>query len=123
MIMFVDQALVRDSLSKPKTVGDGSVDNLAPGSGQTDNHKRKILPFVNDEICSIMLDISFQRMLKKEKSNPGNELAVLELWSDDVEGMGDFGQYRAKLVSIYVRSNWSINHLIYLFHFSNIIKF
>ncbi|CAH1436793.1 unnamed protein product [Lactuca virosa] len=93
-------ALVRDSLSKPKTVGDGSVDNLAPGSGQADNHKRKILPFVNDEICSIMLDISFQRMLKKEKSNPGNELAVLELWSDDVEGMGDFGQYRAKLLEL-----------------------
>ncbi|KAL4578086.1 hypothetical protein LXL04_014202 [Taraxacum kok-saghyz] len=89
--------LLRDALSKPKTVGDGSVDSLA-----SDNQKKKILAFVNDDICSIMLDISFQRMLKKEKSNPGNELGggTLELWSDDVDGMGDFGQYRSKLLEL-----------------------
>ncbi|XP_024970855.1 protein HASTY 1 isoform X1 [Cynara cardunculus var. scolymus] len=96
-------ALMRDLLSKPKTsVGDGSVDNLTSGSGQADNQKRMILPFVNDEICSIMLDISFQRMLKKEKANPGNELSggALELWGDDFEGKGDFGQYRSKLLEL-----------------------
>ncbi|KAI3747386.1 hypothetical protein L6452_09841 [Arctium lappa] len=96
-------ALMRDLLLKPKTsVGDGSVDNLTSGSGQADNQKRKIVPFVNDEICSIMLDISFQRMLKKEKANPGNELSggALELWGDDFEGKGEFGQYRSKLLEL-----------------------
>ncbi|KAI7734617.1 hypothetical protein M8C21_025412 [Ambrosia artemisiifolia] len=46
-----------------------------------------------------MLDISFPRMLKKEKVNPGNEFSggSMELWSDDFEGRGDFGQYRSKL--------------------------
>ncbi|XP_076910372.1 protein HASTY 1-like isoform X2 [Bidens hawaiensis] len=96
-------ALIRDLLAKPKTsAGDSSADNLASGSGQADNHKQKILPFVNDEICSVMLDISFQRMLKKEKVNPGNEYSsgALELWSDDFEGRGDFGQYRSRLVEL-----------------------
>ncbi|XP_071735484.1 protein HASTY 1 isoform X2 [Rutidosis leptorrhynchoides] len=96
-------ALLRDSLSKPKTlVGDGSVDNMASGSGQADNQKRKILPLMNDEICSVMLDTSFQRMIKKEKVNPGYELSAgtVELWSDDFEGKGDFGQYRSKLLEL-----------------------
>ncbi|KAI3708438.1 hypothetical protein L2E82_37607 [Cichorium intybus] len=62
--------------------------------------KRKILPFVNDEICSIMLDVSFQTMLKKEKSNHGNEHVALELWSDDMDGMGDFGQYQLTLLEL-----------------------
>ncbi|KAJ0469083.1 putative armadillo-like helical, exportin-1/Importin-beta, exportin-5 [Helianthus annuus] len=91
--------LIRDLIMKPKTsAGDSSADNLA----STDNHKQKILPFVNDEICSVMLDISFQRMLKKEKVNPGNEFpgGPLELWSDDFEGRGDFGQYRSKLLEL-----------------------
>lgn len=94
-------------LAKPKTsAGDSSADNLASGSGQADNHKQKILPFVNDEICSVMLDISFQRMLKKEKVNPGNEYSsgALELWSDDFEGRGDFGQYRSRLVCMCVHA-------------------
>ncbi|KAL8193882.1 hypothetical protein R6Q57_026124 [Mikania cordata] len=96
-------ALIRDLLTKAKTsVGDSSADNLASGSGQADNHKQKILPFVNDEICSGMLDISFQRMLKKEKVNLGSEFfdGSLELWSDDFEGRGDFGQYRSKLLEL-----------------------
>ncbi|KAK1410770.1 hypothetical protein QVD17_37309 [Tagetes erecta] len=96
-------ALIRDLVMKPKTsAGDSSADNLASGSGQADNHKQKILPYVNDEICSVMLDVSFQRMLKKEKVNPGNESfgGALELWSDDFEGRGDFGQYRSKLLEL-----------------------
>ncbi|KAK9062295.1 hypothetical protein SSX86_019481 [Deinandra increscens subsp. villosa] len=96
-------ALIRDLVMKPKTsAADSSADNLASGTGQADNHKQKILPFVNDEICSVMLDISFQRMLKKEKVNPGNEFSggALELWSDDFEGKGDFGQYRSKLLEL-----------------------
>lgn len=99
------QAFIRDLLSKAKTlVGDNSVENLPSGSGQADSHKQKILSYVNDEICSVILDISFQRLLKKEKVNPGNELFVgsLELWSDDFEGRGDFGQYRGKLVCVCV---------------------
>ncbi|KAJ9541219.1 hypothetical protein OSB04_027725 [Centaurea solstitialis] len=92
-------ALMRDLISKQKTsAGDGSADDLTSG----DNQKRKLIPFVNDEICSIMLDISFQRMLKKEKANPGNELSggALELWGDDFEGKGEFGQYRSKLLEL-----------------------
>ncbi|XP_059436048.1 protein HASTY 1-like [Corylus avellana] len=97
-------ALMRDLMSKPKVVahsaGDSSaVNSLSTGSGQADSEKRKILDFVNDDICSAILDISFQRMLKREKVLPGTEhtLGALELWSDDFEGRGDFGQYRWRL--------------------------
>lgn len=83
---------MRDLMSKPKAVGSGLT--------QVDNEKRKILSFVNDDICSAILDISFQRLLKKEKVLPAMALSLgsLELWSDDIEGKGDFGQYRSKLV-------------------------
>ena len=98
---------MRDLMSKPKVVvhstGDSSaVNSLSTGSGQVDNEKRKILSFVNDDICSAILDISFQRTLKREKVPPGTAfpLGALELWSDDFEGRGDFGQYRSKLVRI-----------------------
>ena len=83
---------MRDLMSKPKAVGSGPT--------QVDNEKRKILSFVNDDACSAILDISFQRMLKREKVLPAMapSLGSLELWSEDVEGKGDFGQYRSKLV-------------------------
>ncbi|PON73945.1 Exportin [Parasponia andersonii] len=87
-------ALMRDLMSKPKTVSSGTT--------QMDNEKRKILSFVNDDICSAILDISFQRMLKREKVLPAMAISMglLELWSDDIEGKGDFGQYRSKLLEL-----------------------
>ncbi|XP_052193214.1 protein HASTY 1 isoform X2 [Diospyros lotus] len=99
-------ALMRDAASKPKNVAhaatDGSVSNLPSGSGQGDNEKQRLLTFLSDDICSCILDISFQRMLKKEKVLPGSKLSVgsLELWSDDFEGKGDFSQYRFKLLEL-----------------------
>ncbi|KAJ8572959.1 hypothetical protein K7X08_009470 [Anisodus acutangulus] len=95
--------LMRDLLSKPKIVGSGENSAAIPpgGSGQ-DTEKNKTLAFVNDEICSSILDVSFQRLLKKEKINPGTSLSVgtLELWSDYFEGKGDFGQYRSRLLEL-----------------------
>lgn len=93
---------MRDLMSKPKVVhstGDGSVVKaLGSGSVQVDNEKKVILSFVNDDMCTAILDISFQRMLKKEKVPLGISMGSLELWSEDFEGKGDFGQYRSKLV-------------------------
>ncbi|THG16124.1 hypothetical protein TEA_015805 [Camellia sinensis var. sinensis] len=107
---YLQQALMRDISSKPKNVAqaaaDGSVNNLTSGSGHGDNEKKKVLSFLSDDICSCILDISFQRMLKKEKVLPGSALSVgsLEFWSDDFEGKGDFSQYRSKLVCSTVAS-------------------
>ncbi|KAK6243201.1 hypothetical protein QUC31_009610 [Theobroma cacao] len=105
-------ALMRDLMSKPKlhSAGDGSaVTNVDSTSAQVDSEKRKILSFLNDDICSAILDISFQRMLKKEKLMTGTALSlgVLELWSDDFEGKGDFGQYRSRLLDLikFIASN------------------
>ncbi|KAJ8747704.1 hypothetical protein K2173_014548 [Erythroxylum novogranatense] len=89
-------ALMRDLLSKSKvtvhTSGEGSA------SRQIDNEKAKILNIINDDICGSILDVSFHRLLKKEKLSTETSLSVaLELWSDDFEGKGDFGQYRSKL--------------------------
>lgn len=98
---------MRDLMTKPKVVahsaGDSSaVNSLSTIPGQADSEKRKILSFVSDDICSAILDISFQRMLKREKVLPGTTytLGALELWSDDFEGRGDFGQYRSRMVCV-----------------------
>ncbi|XWS64638.1 hypothetical protein CRYUN_Cryun05aG0020000 [Craigia yunnanensis] len=107
-------ALTRDLMSKPKlsvhSTGDGSAaTNVDSTSAQVDNEKRKILSFLNDDICSTILDISFQRMVKKEKLITGTALSLgdLELWSDDFEGKGDFGQYRSRLFELikFIASN------------------
>ncbi|XP_043816148.1 protein HASTY 1 isoform X2 [Manihot esculenta] len=94
--------LMRDLMSKPKATmlspGDGSsTNNVGCASGQVDNEKTKILSLMNDDICSAILDITFQRMLKREKIGASLSLGALELWSDDFEGKGDFSQYRFKL--------------------------
>ncbi|TXG65800.1 hypothetical protein EZV62_007075 [Acer yangbiense] len=100
-------ALMRDLMSKPKAVvhsaGDGSaVNNTDTGSGRVENEKRKVLNFVNDDISSEILDVSFLRMLRREKVISGTApiLGTLELWSDDFEGKGDFGQYRSRLLEL-----------------------
>ncbi|XP_010245372.1 PREDICTED: protein HASTY 1 isoform X2 [Nelumbo nucifera] len=100
-------ALMRDLLAKPKAAaqatGDGSaVSNLSSASGQADKEKKGILNFVNDDICSAILDVSFQRMLKREKVPPGTALSLgaLELWSDEFDGKGEFSQYRSRLLEL-----------------------
>ncbi|KAG5232568.1 protein HASTY [Salix suchowensis] len=91
--------LMRDLMSKPKVTShsaDGSAFNSAGfSSGQVDDEKRRTLSLVNDDICAVILDISFQRLVKKEKVFSGNSLSpgALEFWSDDFEGKGDFSQY------------------------------
>ncbi|KAA8545010.1 hypothetical protein F0562_019773 [Nyssa sinensis] len=110
-------ALMRDLVSRPKIIahaaGDSSMKNQSSASGQADNEKKRILTFVNDDICSTMLDISFQRMLKKEKLLHGTafSVGVLELWSDDFEGKGDFSQYRSRLLEL-IRFVASVKPLI-----------
>ncbi|KAM1353912.1 protein HASTY 1-like isoform X2 [Malus sylvestris] len=91
-------ALMRDLMSKPKAVAHSAGD----GSDPVDFEKRKVLSFLNDEICSAILDVSFQHMLKREKVIHGTtfSLGQLELWSDDVEDKGTFGQYRSKLLEL-----------------------
>ncbi|XP_024952008.2 protein HASTY 1 isoform X3 [Citrus sinensis] len=102
-------ALMRDLMSKTKvahSTGDGStVNNADSGSGKVDSRKMRILSFLNDDICGAILDISFQRLVKREKA-PGTQ-GPLELWSDDFEGKGDFSQYRSRLLELvkFVASN------------------
>nr|XP_027107517.1 protein HASTY 1-like isoform X2 [Coffea arabica] len=96
-------ALMRDLVSKSKIFPtDNTVEKSNSSSGQADIEKKKILAFVNDDIFNAILDASFQRMLKKEKVHPHSAFLVgtLELWSDDFEGKGDFGQYRSRLLEL-----------------------
>lgn len=97
-------ALMRDLLFKSKIAvhGDNSVGNISTGSGHADIERKKMLGFVNDDICCVILDICFRHMLKKEKTHPRSAILVgtLELWSDDFEGKGDFGQYRSRLLEL-----------------------
>ncbi|KAK5771883.1 hypothetical protein PVK06_048137 [Gossypium arboreum] len=112
--LYLQQVLLRDAMSKPKlsvhSSGDGlTATNVDSTLAQVDEEKRKILSFLNDDICSTILDISFQRMLKKEKLMTETALSpgILELWSDDFEGKGDFGQYRSRLFELikFIASN------------------
>lgn len=69
-------------------------------TGQADPEKNKILSYVTDDVCSTLLDVCFQRMVQKEKISTASVLSPgsLELWSEDLEGSVEFGQYRSKLV-------------------------
>lgn len=94
---------MRDLRSKPKNFTNTASDSSAAGgsgSGEGENAKKKILSLVNDDFCGAILDTSFPRMLKREKLLPetARSLGVLELWSDDFEGKGEFSQYRSRLV-------------------------
>lgn len=117
------QALMRDLVSKPKPAhasGDSSLNTS--DSIQADTEKKKISSFISDDMFSIMLDISFQRMVRREKLLPGTALSLgkLELWSDDFEGKGDFAQYRSRLAEL-VRHISSFKPLIAASRVSDII--
>ncbi|KAK4414228.1 protein HASTY 1 [Sesamum alatum] len=92
-------SLMRDLMSKSKTA---LTDGLNTGTGQANNEKRKMLALVTDDICCAILDMSFQRMLMKEKVHPGIAPAIgtLELWSDDFDSKVDFSQYRSRLLEL-----------------------
>ncbi|XP_057439439.1 protein HASTY 1 [Lotus japonicus] len=97
--------LMKDLMSKPKTSTHSTADSLAvksSGSGEVENAKKKALSFVNDDFCVAILDMSFPRMLKREKilHETSLSLGVLELWSDDFEGKGSFSQYRSRLLEL-----------------------
>ncbi|KAJ0237044.1 Protein HASTY 1 [Hirschfeldia incana] len=94
-------SLMRYLLPKPGEVSSaGGVDS----SSQVDSEKKKALSLINDDISGALLDVSFQRMLKKENVPSGMALSLgpLELWSDEYEneGKGDFSQYRSKLLEL-----------------------
>lgn len=79
----------------------GGVDS----SSQVDSEKKKTLSLINDDIFGALLNVSFQRMLEKEKVPSGIALSLrpLELWSDEYEGKGNFAQYRSKLVCSLIK--------------------
>lgn len=91
--MVFIQALLRQP-AKAKSVAQSSGDNPS-SSSSAEKYRKGTSAFITDEICSVILDISLQRMIKKS-SVSGD---VLELWSDELEGKGDFGQYRSRLVT------------------------
>ncbi|XP_019092149.1 PREDICTED: protein HASTY 1-like [Camelina sativa] len=95
---------MRDLLRKPKAAtylsGEGSSTGGVVSSSQVDSEKKKrLLSLINDDISGSLLDVSFQRMSKKENVPPGVTVSIgpLELWSDEFEGKGGFGPYRSKL--------------------------
>ncbi|XP_030467038.1 protein HASTY 1 isoform X3 [Syzygium oleosum] len=100
-------ALMRDLMSKakvPPNVGGETpaTGSLGSSSGQVDKEKKRLLDYVNDDMCSAILETSFLRLLKKEKALPETivSLGTLELWSDDFEGKGEFSQYRSRLLEL-----------------------
>ncbi|OWM66976.1 hypothetical protein CDL15_Pgr000428 [Punica granatum] len=101
-------ALMRDLLSKPKIHGHSSggesstASSVSSGADQVDSEKKRLLSFIHDDICTAILEMSFLRLVKKEKVLPETaaSLRALELWSDDFEGKGDFGQYRSRLLEL-----------------------
>ncbi|CAA6654220.1 unnamed protein product [Spirodela intermedia] len=56
--------------------------------------------FINDDICSSILDVSFQRMLKKTVQSGAASVEPLELWNSELDVKVDFSQYRSKLLEL-----------------------
>ncbi|KAF5202078.1 Hasty-like protein [Thalictrum thalictroides] len=96
-------ALMRELAYKLKVTHPASgviSDNSVPCSGHVDKDKQGVFGFLQDEVCSVILNVSFQRLIKREKVSPeaALSLGMLELWSDEFDGKGDFSQYRSKMV-------------------------
>ncbi|KAL5996000.1 hypothetical protein ACLOJK_026073 [Asimina triloba] len=99
-------ALMRELTPKQKavsqTVGDNSVvGSSISGQGQLDKDKKGVALLVNDDICGAILEVSFQRMLKKSVQAVTTSAGALELWSEEFEGKGDFSQYRSRLLDLF----------------------
>ncbi|KAJ4797076.1 Protein HASTY 1 [Rhynchospora pubera] len=92
-------ALLREP-AKAKSVAQCSGDNTSSSSNSSvspaEKDRKGASAFITDEICSVILDISLQRMLKKSAVSG----EVLELWSDELEGKADFSQYRSRLLDV-----------------------
>uniref|UniRef100_J3KZV4 Uncharacterized protein n=1 Tax=Oryza brachyantha TaxID=4533 RepID=J3KZV4_ORYBR len=89
--------------SKAKSVARVSSDtpvagnSSSTGGGSTEREKKGVSVLITDEMYSIILDVTFKRMLKKSTSASS---ALLELWSEELEGKSDFCNYRAKLLDL-----------------------
>ncbi|XP_064949618.1 protein HASTY 1-like isoform X2 [Musa acuminata AAA Group] len=99
-------AIMREPVSKVKGGGQIGGDNSAVGNSEvssrpTEKEKKGVSAFINDDICAAILDISFQRMLKKNPSatNISTSKAV-ELWDDEFDSRTDFSQYRSRLLEL-----------------------
>lgn len=92
------------SLKGNKQADDGGrmsiIGKLGSTSGPIDNEKG-VAVRISDDFCADILDVSFQRMLKK---NPtvGATLSdsSLEIWTDDFASKGEFSQYRSRLLEL-----------------------
>ncbi|KAL9272187.1 HASTY 1-like protein [Drosera capensis] len=97
-------ALLRDQLPKPKIASHSKVDGSSNmGSNSVaDIEKQNVVAFIDDDMFCSMLVASFQRLIRKEKIPPDTAVPMgpLELWSDEIEGKGNFSQYRSRLLEL-----------------------
>lgn len=63
-----------------------------------EREKIRVEAFINDDVCSSILDVSFRRMLKKAVQSGAAPVEPLELWNNELDVKVDFSQYRSKLV-------------------------
>uniref|UniRef100_A0A453GCW2 Exportin-5 C-terminal domain-containing protein n=3 Tax=Aegilops tauschii subsp. strangulata TaxID=200361 RepID=A0A453GCW2_AEGTS len=73
--------------------------DVASSAGTNSAEKGNIGTFLffSDDICSVILDISFKRMLKTPATILPNSL---ELWSDELHGKNGFIQYHSRLLDL-----------------------
>lgn len=95
--------LMRELIQKPKVThptSGANCDKSDSSAGEFVKDRKGLLRYFNDEICSAILDVSFQRLIKREKVSPESALLLgtLELWSDEFEGKGEFSQYRSRML-------------------------
>ncbi|XP_031497611.1 protein HASTY 1 isoform X2 [Nymphaea colorata] len=65
-------------------------------SGLADKEKKGMQICIDDHIYGVILDFSFQRMVKKTAS-PGG---ALEIWNDSYDSKGDYGLYRGRMLEL-----------------------
>lgn len=98
--------LMRESAPKAKAAAQNAgnnspVSNQEFGFAQLENEKKGVSSYIDDGSCSAILDVSFQRMLKKNvTSGTVASDETLELWNDEFDGKSDFSQYRSRLLDL-----------------------
>ncbi|KAL4186249.1 hypothetical protein AMTRI_Chr09g13250 [Amborella trichopoda] len=90
---------IRESVSKPKASVQISGDSAGSSFGHSDKENKGPLISIGDDCCSAILDVSFQRLLKKNVPATTSG-GVLELWDHEFESKESFSRYRSRILEL-----------------------
>lgn len=78
-----------------------STGKLSTTTGLIDKEKKRVAAMISEDWCANILDVAFQRMLKKNPTvGMASSDSSLEIWTNGFASKAEFSQYRARLLEL-----------------------